>query len=1525
MSSLGKITTHNRNNPCPVCGNTDGGCKEAHDPAKGDKPVTLCRTYADARKFEIINGYICIGEQKNGHTATFAEHDPNYSSNRPKLSKSELEIKEAERRREQEQQEKREKEAALSRSGRNVYHKEILEELNLSPRHKEHLISKGLTEEEISKKGFRSITRKQILKGKYPKNLPGIIIENGVTKLNNITDGILCPVIDTWGYITGFQVKNIDNPNCSKYYWISYTELGKTVKTKEFNELPIAVAVPAELKTTDIYLAEGTTIKPDIAARELGAIVLGAAGGNFPQQTLKAYYEAIKEAFEVVRRDKVGDNFKLEYSIRKAIPDKEEFFKAYADFGKKDKNGFYKRFQELSKVIILPDAGWAENPGVTNTLKNNAAKCQDMLGLQPYVADWGQSEDKAVGDVDENADIAERINLLSWSKFSQKYGYVFDKPASRKGVENKNLNIADCRQMLVEKGWKKPQRDSIDFKVQTSIFLQGGTKAVDNAAFADKHNCLTISIIGSDWHNYTDKLLALLKDKAEGLLEKKFKPTDIKVYYLPQAGEVDYEEAFGNPSDKENNYALSLALQKFRVWLEGRAREISEKLTHEQKEKATAKAEKKRIAERNKKVINPAYQEFSEPITTWNEYLKLQSLEIEECYSVLWWGQVHRARGNRQKKLKGNPLDFCFRTDQFLRNTSTYFTRLTFEEYLRNHNRRYLMRVFLKDSKINRNAKKIVDHCKNRGFATKVYENSTTELGELVDYWREYRPGFYLVLSLMGSGKTKSLKDIKDLQRKRCSEIELKIAKSFQALEDKNLERTPENMWQELEGDRQAYFLWEAHRDNVIHYLAEWGLGLFLITSRRSLNSQTSERTGIPTREELKNVGKGLSRCQALCPESILHLPLEAATGASFLWDEIESTLKHIFQSTTMKKVRGGKARASRIQHIINLLNHALLTGGRVICMDANLDIRTIERLFKLLKISLTEEDTHKELIYNEFLAHKKWECEVILGTERKSGEGEVLTDIPKDILKNDETAILRRIAESIGKGKKLFVCTDNKSVARTLNKYLEDRFNKAGLIITGDDCGEEQKEFLKNPDLYLSEEKPAWVICSPSVESGISIESVYFDNVFGLFYGIVSPNVALQMLGRVRQPVKRIIWSVVQPNNRLGIKSEGNFDPTEDGWRFDPERILMNSSNKTRYYYDATKALGTLADLEDAARKEKLNFNYWIAVKKAGDYQEALPFDPITPNDVWAELRASDNKEKFLYQQELWWRLEEGDRSITFNDDDGLEYDDKFNKAWAEADEGVKRYKARKIAAAPLLSEEKLDQLRNLDRDLTEEERYQLLKGHLHQTLNGEFDITEDLAYEYYCKNDGRGLEELVTIAKSYELDSHLVERKKEQHYFLKQSEDFLFLGDVPSAPGKFLSDCKLPELMGQELTLPQVKQVISEVKLPQTLEASNLTSLEPLDYLNKLASKVGAKVTENNVVEGLTQPTYRIAHPLEAQENYTEIFGAIRRRVVNQGNKAKAKLLKLRLENRSGLDIQAREKLWQEWFKYNPEAIYK
>jgi Domain of unknown function (DUF3854)/Origin of replication binding protein len=127
---------------------------------------------------------------------------------------------------------------------------------------------------------------------------------------------------------------------------------------------------------------------------------------------------------------------------------------------------------------------------------------------------------------------------------------------------------------------------------------------------------------------------------------------------------------------------------------------------------------------------------------------------------------------------------------------------------------------------------------------------------------------------------------------------------------------------------------------------------------------------------------------------------------------------------------------------------------------------------------------------------------------------------------------IVAEILEDISAGRKIFVATDSLNGSEAL-KQLIDNLKSAprGLIINSKTSGEpEQRDFITNPNQTVQQYD--WILATPSLSTGVSIEVEHFEKVYGLFYGVTTDADAAQALNRVRANVPRIVWSAKQGKN---------------------------------------------------------------------------------------------------------------------------------------------------------------------------------------------------------------------------------------------------------------------------------------------------------------------------------------------------------------------------------------------------------
>ncbi|MDZ7960761.1 MAG: plasmid replication protein, CyRepA1 family [Aulosira sp. DedQUE10] len=230
--------------------------------------------------------------------------------------------------------------------------------------------------------------------------------------------------------------------------------------------------------------------------------------------------------------------------------------------------------------------------------------------------------------------------------------------------------------------------------------------------------------------------------------------------------------------------------------------------------------------------------------------------------------------------------------------------------------------------------------------------------------------------------------------------------------------------------------------------------------------------------------------------------------------------------------VTGSTCRQFRTQIMEKFQEH-LRFASKIICLDA--DIRAVD--IKYLQ-ELSEHKAH--LIVNEY-RKGGWACS-FLNVEGKPRSKKAIDD---------------SLIGSVAEGKKVFVVSDAKA---TLNNFYR-RFKKSVpedkiLLIDGDrvtDKCPRVSEFLKDPSAWIEANQPQIILGSPTIESSVSVDSHgYFNEVYGLFYGVINHQSVIQMLARLRDnEVPRKIH--IAPYAK--ITDEGSRSPL-------PERVRETLSN---------------------------------------------------------------------------------------------------------------------------------------------------------------------------------------------------------------------------------------------------------------------------------------------------------------------------------------------------------------------------
>ncbi len=363
----------NRKNPCPVCENTTGNCR-----THVEEELILCMTYVDTKKFDVIDGFKCLGIDKSGLWSIFKpieldtyqqnqQHDPE-RVNRQAREKAERLA-----------QEKIELEyqfsQALTPELRHKEYSKFLDELELHPIDKADLLARGFTEAQIEQSGFKSVEKYQKLTGKYHPGLPGINKYNQVVASDS---GYLIPVRNYDGLIVGLQLRLRNPLDTGRYRWVNSSKdetiLKLAVPSKGFQlalENPLAIFKPEN--PDSIWLVEGTGAKPFLTSQRLNAVVIGAAGGQF-----------------------LASQNQFEIAIKRAI----------ADYG-------------ALPIRIALDAGDIDNSAVRNRWVEIARFLQQLQYGFEFA--WWNQINKTDCDIDELENF-ECIKFITFEEFSNLKG-----------------------------------------------------------------------------------------------------------------------------------------------------------------------------------------------------------------------------------------------------------------------------------------------------------------------------------------------------------------------------------------------------------------------------------------------------------------------------------------------------------------------------------------------------------------------------------------------------------------------------------------------------------------------------------------------------------------------------------------------------------------------------------------------------------------------------------------------------------------------------------------------------------------------------------------------------------------------------------------------------------------------------------------------------------------------------------------------------------------------------------------------
>lgn len=268
------------------------------------------------------------------------------------------------------------------------------------------------------------------------------------------------------------------------------------------------------------------------------------------------------------------------------------------------------------------------------------------------------------------------------------------------------------------------------------------------------------------------------------------------------------------------------------------------------------------------------------------------------------------------------------------------------------------------------------------------------------------------------------------------------------------------------------------------------------ITHLISLIEDASSRLNLKSYSECDNFDLQMQKRLAICLNSLGKLVIEGDLPHYdvLIIDEIEQVLNRMCSKLDQKNL------------IFNILERLITNSKVVICLDAHLSDTTmgiIKRWSGGKNISV---------IFNEY----------------KVGEGRNIV-----LYENKESLQLKALQE-LQRNNNAYLTFNSKNEARK-TYYLIKKFfrEKKGLFISSDNNGDQDvKDFFGN--VNEESKKYDYIICTPSVSTGVSITNNHFQFVGGFFKSdINTPNDCMQAIGRVRNSSEINIYVEKRKDNR--------------------------------------------------------------------------------------------------------------------------------------------------------------------------------------------------------------------------------------------------------------------------------------------------------------------------------------------------------------------------------------------------------
>jgi hypothetical protein len=342
---------------------------------------------------------------------------------------------------------------------------------------------------------------------------------------------------------------------------------------------------------------------------------------------------------------------------------------------------------------------------------------------------------------------------------------------------------------------------------------------------------------------------------------------------------------------------------------------------------------------------------------------------------------------------------------------------------------------------------------------------------------------------------------------------------------------------------------------------------IVVMVPRRTLAEATANTYGIVNYQDAKKRDyKNDIHKIALCVNSSLQLINPNEPIDVLFLDEFDLTIQHLLGNAVPSEIR-----EELIYHVIEIIRNA----KHVVCAQSLISDLTLFFLEQAERTNIMK-------IVNDV---QPWK------------------DLEVDYFRKKDKAI-ERLLEITENGTP-FLCPCNSS-AQALSLYLSitKRFPQKNFLLITQDCAneKEQADFLGEPDKHA--QLYDGVIFSPTLESGVSIDSEHFQETIGFCAageGVNTPDAFVQMLLRGRKTQRLSIW--VDQQQRLLPDTEEACAAEVVG-RFETVANVIEKDGKKMYAFEATPVTELAIKAQTIKNQAKNNTNqsvYDLLTKRMG------------------------------------------------------------------------------------------------------------------------------------------------------------------------------------------------------------------------------------------------------------------------------------------------------------------------------------